>query len=272
MPSLLDLCPELLEEIVTKLESVEDVISLGSSCTDLARIVGQERIWRVLIAKTELVEGADPAAGEKSRAEQRAEQGSRDMGGRVRRITTFLGLVSKNKVIFSLLHQKIYSHYPATDPGYMHENIIVSFPPSSQLHAVSGLGLHLLALTGKQAGRHLLHEVSAFEISSSLLLSLASLEMEKTIEMWVIEIYCTTEEEGLAMVSLLKRRRWGSGSSGMMIFLEGEVGGRTWERLDAVLPPLRPYFAASLSSLSERRLEWRDRLVPARPGRTQIPG
>ena len=61
MPDLLDLCLEILEEIVTKLESVEDVISLGSSYTHLARIVGQERIWRVMIPKTELVEGADPA-------------------------------------------------------------------------------------------------------------------------------------------------------------------------------------------------------------------
>ena len=44
MPSLTDLFPEILEEIVVKLESVEDMISLGSSCTDLARIVGQELV------------------------------------------------------------------------------------------------------------------------------------------------------------------------------------------------------------------------------------
>ena len=44
MPSLMDLCPEVLEEVVLKLEEVEDVISLGSSSTDLARIVGQELV------------------------------------------------------------------------------------------------------------------------------------------------------------------------------------------------------------------------------------
>ena len=46
MRSLMDLFPEMLEEVVLKLESVEDVISLGSSCTALARTVGQERLWR----------------------------------------------------------------------------------------------------------------------------------------------------------------------------------------------------------------------------------
>ena len=56
MPSLTDLFPEILEEIVVKLESVEDMISLGSSCTDLARVVGQERLWRAVLVKTQLVE------------------------------------------------------------------------------------------------------------------------------------------------------------------------------------------------------------------------
>ena len=44
MPSLMDLFPDILEEVVLKVKSVEDVISLGSSCTDFARIVGQELV------------------------------------------------------------------------------------------------------------------------------------------------------------------------------------------------------------------------------------
>ena len=51
----MDLFPEILEEIVLKLESVEDVISLGSYSPDLARIVGQESIWRVVLAKCRLM-------------------------------------------------------------------------------------------------------------------------------------------------------------------------------------------------------------------------
>ena len=36
---------------------VEYVVSLGSSSTSIARKVGQERLWRLMLAKTELVEG-----------------------------------------------------------------------------------------------------------------------------------------------------------------------------------------------------------------------
>ena len=39
----------------------------------------------------------------------------------------------------------------------------------------------------------------------------------------------------------------------------------------AVLPPLHPYFSALLSSLSERRLESRDRLVPGAPWKNSDP-
>ena len=46
MPSLLDLSLEILEMVVLQLESVEDVISMGSSCSRLARLVGQKRLWR----------------------------------------------------------------------------------------------------------------------------------------------------------------------------------------------------------------------------------
>ena len=40
MPCLLDLSLEVLEMVVLQLESVEDVICLGSSCALLARVVG----------------------------------------------------------------------------------------------------------------------------------------------------------------------------------------------------------------------------------------
>ena len=56
MPSLMDLSLEILEMVVLQLELVEDVISLGSSCSRLARLVGQKRLWRVFLDRTELVE------------------------------------------------------------------------------------------------------------------------------------------------------------------------------------------------------------------------
>ena len=108
--------PEILEEIVLKLESVEDVISLGSSCTDLARIVGQERLWRVILAKTQLVENGED------------EDGS-VMEDRVRTITTFLSSVENSDDIFSLIHQTIYERYPATHQEEEEDNMTVTVVP-----------------------------------------------------------------------------------------------------------------------------------------------
>ena len=131
MPSLMDLFPEILEEVAMKLESVEDVISLGSSCTDLARIVAQERIWRVLLARTELVVEEDLI-----------------MEDRVKTITSFLSSFADSDAIFFLLHQTICERYLATAQGWQ-DDISVSFLSSHQLHSVSGIGLEL---TGRTPG------------------------------------------------------------------------------------------------------------------------
>ena len=56
MPALLDLSLEIREMIVLQLD-MEEMLSLGSSCTLLARVGGQVRVWRVLLARTELEEG-----------------------------------------------------------------------------------------------------------------------------------------------------------------------------------------------------------------------
>ena len=158
MPSLLDLSLEVLEMVLVKLD-VEDVISLGSSCTHLARVVGQERIWRVLLANTQLVD----------------EQGV-VMENRMRTITTFLSAIKGQDSIFSLLHRMIYDRYPAllhdwTEEELKHmdkevESITVSFPPSPQLHCVSLLGLQLKALAGREESRHRVHKVKMFELES----------------------------------------------------------------------------------------------------------
>ena len=132
MPYLMDLCPKILEEVTMKLESVEDVMALGSCSRRLARIVGQTSLWRVIFSKTDLVEDG------------------RVMEDRIRNITTFLTSLEDSDAIFFLLHQTIYNRFPATEEEEEEENITVSCPTSTQLHSVSGLGLELLALTDRE--------------------------------------------------------------------------------------------------------------------------
>ena len=212
MTSLMDLFPEVLEEVVLKLEAVEDVISLASSSASLARIVSQERIWRVILPKTELV-GKD----------------GRVLEDRVKRITSFLSSIADREAIFSLLHQTIYDRFSATDHGWKEDSITVSSPSSPQLHCVSGLGLELLVLASREvAWHHTVHMVRMWRIPPSLLLSLASLEREQVVELVVGNIACTTAEEGRALVTLLdKCKLW----SILWLDLAGEAGGQKWEEL-----------------------------------------
>ena len=222
MPCLLNLSLEIQEMIVLKLESVDDVISLGSSCKDLARTVGQERIWRGIFSKTQLVGDLQWVL-----VDNRWTWKERIREDLVRKITTFLTSLDNREAIFSLLHQTIYKHYPATRLEYF----TVSFPPSPQLHLVSDLGLELLARTGREEARHIVHKVKMSGLlSSSLLISLAFLMKERITELEVtyIPIYCKTEDEGRALVSLLE------GCSSWRVeelIFSGEVGGQTWKGL-----------------------------------------
>ena len=114
-----------------KLESVEDVISLGSSWTHLARTIGQKRIWKVIFSKTELVEGG------------------RVREDRVRVITTFLSSLANSDSLFCLLHRMIYKHYPSTVQGWEEASTV----------KYTDTGLELLALTDREDARHMLHKV-----------------------------------------------------------------------------------------------------------------
>ena len=55
MHVLLDLSLEILEMITMQLD-VDQVLSLGFSCNLLVRVVGQVRVWRLLLARPELEE------------------------------------------------------------------------------------------------------------------------------------------------------------------------------------------------------------------------
>ena len=215
MAALLDLSVEILEMISMQLD-VEEVLSLGSSCTLLARVVGQERVWRVLLARTELEEGWVEGMGCRGQGQV--------LEARVRRIFCFLASLNNGGVILSMVHQHILEHYPpvyrgpAADWG---DCIMVSFPPSPQLHSICGIGVQLLALTG---AKHVVHSLRVGEISPSLLPALRGDGI--VLELW--GHYCATEEEGMELVSLLQRC-----SSWLIkgVDLGEEVGGQTWTGL-----------------------------------------
>ena len=231
MPSLLDLPCEVLERIFKKIQNLEDVISLGSASPHLAMIVGQVSFWRLLLDKT-----------------KRSLYGSVNED-EVRSLATFVSSRHRciSSVILSELHQMIYKRYPAIVQLDCEQNISVSFPGDPQPHSVSVLGLELLALTDREdirltvhevkvadvppslllelltiTGRQPVHKVKVGSIYPSLLLSLASIKLEHITELEVRNIYCTSEEEGSAMVSLLEKcTSWKVG----MLKLFGGVGG-----------------------------------------------
>ena len=207
MPYLMDLCPEMLEKIVMKLETVEEVIALGSCSRRLARVVGQASLWRIIFSKTDLIED-----------------------GRVRtiRIRTIAAFLEDSDAIFSLLHQTIYDSFPASDQGLSEDNITVSCLTSPQLHSVSSLGLELLALTDREEARHTVHKIKMWSISPSQLLSLASRQRDQITEMVGKDVRFYTEEEGSALVCLLERcASWRVGT----LHLSGDVGELTWKGL-----------------------------------------
>ena len=137
MSSLMDLSSEMLESILVQLDDVEDVISLGSTCLRLSRILSSLRIWRIILAKTELV-----------------RQGH-VLEDRMRRLATFLSSLPESEEIFSFLCNTIYERYPGTPM----DRIKVSFPGDPQHHPVSLHGLQLLILADRETVGHTIHKV-----------------------------------------------------------------------------------------------------------------
>ena len=208
MTSIINLSTEMIEDIVLKVEDVGDVISLGSTCSRLASIIGQERIWKILLAKTELV-------GEE----------------RVRRIAVFFTSIEDNDPLFSLLQSTIYIRHGTETPrrGIPMDHIIVSSTASTQLHSVSILGLKLLALAtgGEATTSHRVHKVRVSRMDGPLVISLASLQLDQLNSMVTGEVSCGTEEQGLAVFSLLESYP----SWRVDLLLSGGVGEITWGRL-----------------------------------------
>ena len=55
MTELQDLSNELLEQIFLGMEDVDSMVSLGSCCHRLMEILTREKVWKNLLAKTEMV-------------------------------------------------------------------------------------------------------------------------------------------------------------------------------------------------------------------------
>jgi hypothetical protein len=81
MPSLMKLPNEVLEKIFFFFNNVEDLISLGSTCQRLAKLAGQGRVWRVMLAKTQLV-----------------DVGQRILVDRVRTMFTFMDTLASHQI------------------------------------------------------------------------------------------------------------------------------------------------------------------------------
>ena len=242
-----------------KLTNPKDVIALGSSCRRLATIVGQASLWRRVFSKIQLVErgrlvGRGPAwqslAGHglnwkacepcqalpglqtlQGLALHGPEGPGRVLEDRVRTMIAFLSTLEDSDAIFCLLHQMIYERYPGRGQGEEEDRTTVSFPSSPQMYTVSGLGLELLALAGREDTKHVLHKVQVYRISPSLLLSLASLQRTEISELVAGHVSCSTEEEGRALAFLLEGcRAWRV----EMLSMRGQAGGQTWQRLARV--------------------------------------
>ena len=181
-----------------RVTSLEDVIALGSSCRSLAAIVGQASLWRRIFSKIQLVERGGVVMPGLQRMQAVPLHGHKGPGkvieDRVRTMATFLGTLKDSEAILFLLYQMIYERYPGRGQGKEEDRVTVSFPSSPQLHTVSGLGLELLALTGRKEVSHSLHKIQMYTISPSVLLAMASLQRTKMLELVAGHVSCSTEE------------------------------------------------------------------------------
>ena len=55
MIGILDLPIEIIEQIFHQQENVEDMISLGSSCSWIHQVLSKPKIWRNLLTKAKMV-------------------------------------------------------------------------------------------------------------------------------------------------------------------------------------------------------------------------
>ena len=201
MPSLMKLPNEVLEKIFFFFNNVEDLISLGSTCQRLAKLAGQGRVWRVMLAKTQLV-----------------DVGQRILVDRVRTMFTFMDTLASHQIeqISELTVEEITC--TTEEQGWT----LVSFLERCSAWSVGKL--HLNGYVGVQTWGRLAREV-------------APPCRGRLMKLYVGNISCSTEEEGLSIVSLLERcKDWVV----QRLQLTGDVGENTWGRLAMEVIQLTP--------------------------------
>ena len=136
MIGLLDLPIEIIEQIFHQQENVEDMISLGSSCSWIHQILSKQNVWRNLLTKAKITE----------RIHTQGKQGNGHKVNPpvVQMLMLFLKTVDYPEVLLGLLHEHIcllYHDFPGS-------SVTVGCSLNASPHTVSSLGLELLALTG----------------------------------------------------------------------------------------------------------------------------
>ena len=225
----------MLEQVFLQQDDVEDMLSLGSSCSWLHQVISKPNIWRNLLAKAKMVTVIE----DKKNNTPQTKACYMVNSVVVKLLMEFLKTVEAPKLLIGILHETICELYPGTFPlvaDFRKEHL----PGSSVsvrcclercLHCVSVLGLQLLAVTGGEGAGQKIITVQLEEPASLLgtLSSLVALQEAPVAFLWMKNtISCSTEEEGRALGSLLKRcREWTLG----VLVLEGEVARGTWELL-----------------------------------------
>ena len=197
----------MLEQILVKFEDVEDVVSLGSTCVRLGGILSNCRMWRRILAKTELV------------------QHGQVMEDRMKNLADFLGLLANSEAIISLLRKTIYERYPGT----VRDRVTVLITTDPQHHSVTLLGLQLLVLADRDKPGHTVLKVKLDAcVTRNQLLVLASLH-KKIRELVVTMVFCYPEEDGTALCSMLERcSTWRLNC----LYLRGELYSRSCTELN----------------------------------------
>ena len=219
MVVLLDLSTEILEQIFFQQYHVEDMVSLGTTCFRLHQVLSKPNIWRDLLTKAQLVT-VDNSKG-------LIKKSYKVNLPIMQMLMSFLKTIDDPWDVQFLLHDQICMLYPGL-PG---SSVSVSCLLPIGFHTVSSLGLQLLALTGEEGHRidtvHLEKGGPIIGTLSSLAFLAGQIAPVEDLEI-TGTVCCTTEEEGQALVSLLKRcSSWRLGE----LDLEDGVGREAWQGL-----------------------------------------
>ena len=103
MVELLDLSTEILEQIFLHQEDMEDMISLGSSCSRLHQVLSKPNIWADLLTKAKIVTMIETKQDDKFVVKKIYKLNLQV----ARMLISFLTTVDAPKVLLGLLHDSV---------------------------------------------------------------------------------------------------------------------------------------------------------------------